>query len=141
MHIYPWQIDPTPNQSSIDALNIATPNLADLADIAQCTYMHGRPTPQSMEHRCLEYHYTKLDRYSRYSTIHIYTWQTYPLLQSMLDPRQITTPNKFHDRLTHPLLQSTIDPWQTTTSNKFHDRLTPPPLPIDHTSMADHYTP
>ena len=28
MHIYPWQIAPL--QSSIDALNTATPNLADL---------------------------------------------------------------------------------------------------------------
>ena len=34
--------DGPPNQSSIDALNTATPNLAALADIAQCTYMHGR---------------------------------------------------------------------------------------------------
>ena len=30
MHIYPWQIDPTPSQLSIDALNTATPNLANL---------------------------------------------------------------------------------------------------------------
>ena len=44
MHIYAWQID-TPSQLSIHALNTATPNLADLADIAQCTYMHGRLTP------------------------------------------------------------------------------------------------
>ena len=35
----------TPSQLSIDALNTTTPNLADLADITQCTYMHGRPTP------------------------------------------------------------------------------------------------
>ena len=53
-----------PSQSSIDALNTATPNWADLADIAQCTYMHGRYTPQSIEHRCLEYCYTKLGRSS-----------------------------------------------------------------------------
>ena len=37
-----------PHQLSIDALNTATPNLADL--------------PPSMEHRCLEYCYTKLSR-------------------------------------------------------------------------------
>ena len=76
MHIYAWKIDP-PSQLSIDALNTATPNLADLADIAQCTYMHGRLTPPS-EHRCLEYCYTKLGRSSRYSTMHIYAWQIYP---------------------------------------------------------------
>ena len=33
---------PPPGQLSIDALNTATPNLSALADIAQCTYMHGR---------------------------------------------------------------------------------------------------
>ena len=77
MHIYAWQME-LPSQLSIDALNTATPNLADLADIAQCTYMHGRLTPQSIEHRCLEYHYTKLSRSSRYSTMHIYAWQIWP---------------------------------------------------------------
>ena len=52
MHIYPWQIDPTTGLLRIDALNTTTPNLADLlADL-----------PQSIEHRCLEYHYTKLGR-------------------------------------------------------------------------------
>ena len=110
MHIYAWQTYPS-SQLSIDAWNTTTPDLADLADIVQCTYMHGRPTPQSIEHRCLEYHYNK---YGRYSTIQIYAWQTYPL-------------------------QLTIDPWQTTTPNKFHDRLTPPPPPINNRSMADHY--
>ena len=45
MHIYPWQIDP-PVNLSIDALNTATPNLADLyIYIEQCTYTHGRLTP------------------------------------------------------------------------------------------------
>ena len=34
-----------PSQLSIDALNTTTPNWVDLADIAQCTYMHGRLTP------------------------------------------------------------------------------------------------
>ena len=53
MHIYRWQIDPTPSQLSIDALNTATPNLADiLADVL----------PSSIEHRCIEYHYIKLGR-------------------------------------------------------------------------------
>ena len=97
--------DRPPIQLSIDALNSTTPNLADLADIAQCTYTHGRltpllqsnidalhtatpnlvdivqcsyihgrliPSPPPIEHRCLEYCYTKL---GRYSTMHIYPWQ------------------------------------------------------------------
>ena len=34
-----------PSQLSIDALNTATPNLEDLADIAQCTYMYGKWNP------------------------------------------------------------------------------------------------
>ena len=38
-----------PSQSCIDAMNNTTPNLADL-------------TPQVIEHRCLEYCYTKLGR-------------------------------------------------------------------------------
>ena len=37
--------DLLPSQLSIDALNTTTPNLAALADIAKCTYMHGRLTP------------------------------------------------------------------------------------------------
>ena len=46
MHIYLWQNDPpAPSQSGIDALTTAIPNLADLADIAQCTYMHGKWNP------------------------------------------------------------------------------------------------
>ena len=50
MQIYAWQIDPSPSQWGIDALNTATPNLADLrADL-----------PPSIKHRCLEYCYTKL---------------------------------------------------------------------------------
>ena len=59
MHIYLWQIDPTPLlQSGIDSLNTTTPNLAD---IAQCTYTHGRltPPPPAIEHRSLENQYTK----------------------------------------------------------------------------------
>ena len=37
--------DGPPSQSSIDALNTVTPNLAALTDIAQWTYMHGRWNP------------------------------------------------------------------------------------------------
>ena len=82
-----------PSQLSIDALNTATPNLADLADIAQCTYIHGRMTPWSIKHRCLEYHYTKLGRSSRYSTMHIYAGQIYPSSQLSIDALNTTTPN------------------------------------------------
>ena len=51
--------DGPPSQSSIDALNTTTPNLAALADMVQCIYMHGRWNPWSIEHTCLEYCYTK----------------------------------------------------------------------------------
>ena len=36
--------------------------------------------------------------------------------------------------------QLSIDIWKTITLHNFHDRLIPPPPPIDHRSMADHYT-
>ena len=65
MHIYPWQIDPL--QSSMDALNTATPNLAD-----------GHPH-HSIEHRSLENHYTKLGRWTP--------------CQSSTDALNTTTPN------------------------------------------------
>ena len=66
-----WQIclaDLPPHQLSIDALNTVTPNLADLPQICQQIY------PPSIEHRCLEYHYTKLGR----STGKSHIWQIYP---------------------------------------------------------------
>ena len=147
MHIHPWQITPLqlsidalntttsnladiaqctythgrlpPSQSSIDALHTTTPNLADLADIAQGTYMHGKSTPQSIEHRCLEYHYTKLGRSSRYSTMHIYAWQIYPPGQLSICAWNTTTPNLasladiaqcMHGRLT-PLVNRAYMPW------------------------------
>ena len=50
-----------PPQLSKDAFNTTTPNLAHLM-AEQCTYTCGRWTPQSIKHRCLEYHYTKLGR-------------------------------------------------------------------------------
>ena len=83
----------TPSQSSIDALNTATPNWADLADITQCTYMHGKWNPQSIKHRCLEYCYTKLGRSSRYSTKHIYAWQIDCPSQLSIDALNTATPN------------------------------------------------
>ena len=71
----------TPYQSSTDALSTITPNLVDLlADLPpsiehRCLEYHytklgksmGRST-QSIEHRCLEYHYTKLGRSTGRST-------------------------------------------------------------------------
>ena len=93
MHIYAWA-DLPPSQLSIDAFNTATPNMADLEDIAQCTYMHGRSTPQSTEHICLEYHYAKLGRSSRYITMYIYAWQIdLTPSQSNIDALHTTTPN------------------------------------------------
>ena len=112
MHIYPWQIDPTPwsiehryleycytklgrstgrstpppGQLSIDALNTTTPNLADL--------------PPSIEHRCLEYCYTKLGR----ST---------PTTQLSIDALNTATPNLAD----LPPSQSCIDALNTTTPN------------------------
>ena len=44
----------TPLKSCIDALNTATPTLGDL--------LTDLPITQSIKHRCLEYHYTKLSR-------------------------------------------------------------------------------
>ena len=77
MHIYAWQIYPC--QSSIDALNTTTPNWADLADKAQCTYMHGRLTPQVNWAYMPWIPLHQSGRSSRYSTIHIYPWQIDPL--------------------------------------------------------------
>ena len=62
----------TPNQLSIDALNTATPNLADLPPsmehrcleylLHQTWQIYWQIYPPSIEHRCLEYWYTKLGR-------------------------------------------------------------------------------
>ena len=100
MHIYPWQIDPTPqsiehrcleycytkldrstgrstaSQLSIDALNTAMPNLADLLAQNSAKPLH-------------EISFI-------YSTMHIYPWQIDPLLQSTIDLWKSITPNKFH---------------------------------------------
>ena len=60
-----------PSHSSIDALYTTTPNLAHLM-AEQCIYAYGRWTPWPIEHRCLEYHYTKLGTSNGRS---IYMWQ------------------------------------------------------------------
>ena len=52
-----WLMDPhPPSESRIDALNTATPNLADKPMLAN--------GPQWIKNRCLEYHYTKLGRWT-----------------------------------------------------------------------------
>ena len=48
---------------------------------------------QSIEHRCIEYCYTKLGRSSRYSTMHIYAWQIDPPGQSSIHALNTVTPN------------------------------------------------
>ena len=58
-----------PSQSRMDALNTTTPNLADGPPSTEhrCLEYHyiklSRWTPQSINHRCLEYCYTKLGRW------------------------------------------------------------------------------
>ena len=61
MHIYPWQIAPL--QSSIDALNTATPNLAHLmADLyiyrTIYIYLYQIDSPLPIKHRSVQNHYT-----------------------------------------------------------------------------------
>ena len=83
--------------------------------------------PQSIEHSCLEYHYTKLVSASRYSTMHIYTWQ--------MDPQSInhaclayhyTKEDSHIGQCTYkpkadgPPSQLSIHALNTTTLNTFH---------------------
>ena len=144
----------TPHQSSIDALNTTTPNWADLpADLPpinqalmpwillhqtgqiywqiypqsikhRCLEYHytklGRSTPQSIEHRCLEYHYTKLGRSTGRSTPN----------QSSIDALNTTTPN-WADL---PPSQLSIDALNTTTPNlpDLHQRTSTYERPFTH---------
>ena len=73
--------DLPPQQSSIDALNTVSPNLADLPQICWQIY------PPAIEHRCLEYHYTKLGR----STQNLLADLTPPQLN--IDALHTVTPN------------------------------------------------
>ena len=59
MHIYPWQIDPTP--SPFKHRFLENHYTKYVSYIAQCIYTHGRltPFPSPIEHRSLENHYTK----------------------------------------------------------------------------------
>ena len=120
--------------------------------------MYHRMYPPSIEHRCLEYHYTKLCRSTRYSTMHIYAWQIYPPSQLSIDALNTTTPNMadladivhctyMYGRCTPH--QSSIDALNTTTPNLadlpdmaqctyMHGRSTP--QSIEHRCLAYHYT-
>ena len=135
-----WQIYPT-HQSSIDALNTITPNLADLlADL---------PHP-SIKHRCLEYHYTK-------------TWQIYPpsikhrcleyITPILADLLADLPPSIKHGcfeyhytkfssstSMIYPTHQSSIDALNTITPN-LADPLADLPHPsIKHRCLEYHYT-
>ena len=114
------------------------------------------PPPPLIDHRSMEDHYISAER-------------PHPLLQLIIDLWKTTTLQQFHVRLTpppppidhrsladhytdyvahieectdtsaerpHPLLQSTIDLWKTTTPVQRD----PTPSPVDHRSLADHYT-
>ena len=79
----------SPPQSGIDALSTITPNLADLPPsiehrcLEYCYTKLGRSAPQSIEHRCLECCYTKLGRS---------TGRFYPC-QSSIDTLSTIRPN------------------------------------------------
>ena len=53
VHIYRRQMDPPVNWAQMPCIL-----LHPLLDPGQCLYIEGRWTPQSIKHRCLEYHYT-----------------------------------------------------------------------------------
>ena len=90
-------------------------------------------TPQSIEHRWLAYHYTKLgrsangpppiengcleDHYTEW-----FSWQTDPAPSSnwpQIHGRPLHQISFMTD-WPHPILQLTVDPWKTTTPHKFH---------------------
>ena len=125
-----WQIclaDLPTHQSSIDALNTITPNLADLPPIKhrflEYRYTkHGRSTPLSIEYRCLEYPYTKLGRSIPPSIKHRCLEYCYTKLgrstpQSSIDVLNTITPNMADLLADLPPCQSSIDALNTTTPN------------------------
>ena len=137
-----WQIYPRsagrciPHQLSIDALNTITSNFADLlADL-----IFGRSAlqiyPLPVEHRCLEYHYTKL---GRSHILHIY-WQIYPLPHQLsIDALHTITPN-MADLLTDVPPHLSIDALHTVTPNMADLLADLPPWSIKHRCLAYHYT-
>ena len=131
---------------------------------------HGRltPLPPPINNRSMQDHYTNYISHIDVCT-YTSADRPHSLLQSTIDLCKTTTPvqrdptpppidrRSMQDHYTnyishidvctytsadrpHPLLQSTIDLWKTTTLHQFNDRLTPPPPPIEHRSLADHYT-
>ena len=90
MHIIAWQIDYPPVKLSIDALNTATPNLADLGFIAQCTYMNGRPTPSQLSIDALHTTTPNLEDIAQCTYMH---GRPTPPSQSSIDALHTTTPN------------------------------------------------
>ena len=84
-------------------------------------------TPQSIKHRFLAYHHTKL---GRYSTMQIYPLQIDPpLLQLSINLWKTSTPHMLHIHIaqctyTHcrltPPLHLSIDLWKTIAPNTFH---------------------
>ena len=110
---------PTPHQSSIDALNTTTPNLADLlADL-----------PLAIEHRCLEI--------LLHQTWQIY-WQIFPP-QLSIDALNTATPNLGDPLCRSTLNQSSIDALNTTTPN-LADLLADLPPSIEDRCLEYHYT-
>ena len=157
MHTH-GRLTPLCSQLSIDALHTATPNLADLEDIAQCTYTHGRltPPPPPIKHRSLENHYTKYISYIA-KCIYIYGRLTPTPSQSSIDAlhtaslilADIAQWTYTHGRLIAPLSQLSIDAFTTATPNLAyladiaqctytHGRLTS--QSIKHRCLEYHYT-
>ena len=119
MHIYPWQID---------------------------------PTPQSIEHNCLEYHYTKLGRSTTQLSTDAWNTATPNLADLMADlladqpPSQLsrdalnTTTPKMSDLLADlPPSQSSIDAFNTATPN-LADLMADLPPSIEHRCLEYCYT-
>ena len=67
-----------PPQMSIDALNTATPYLADLYIYRQCTYTYGRCTPPKLSIDALNTTTPYLADLYKYIDMHIYLWQMHP---------------------------------------------------------------
>ena len=107
-------------QSTTDACNTTTPN--KVSHIAECTHIQGRCPP--IEHRCLEYHYTKLGRCTGRSNPH----------QLIIDALNTVTPN-----LADLSPQSSIDALNTITPNlAMYWQIYPPS--IEHRCLEYHYT-
>ena len=102
IHIYPWQIDPTP---FTNPPYISGKPLHQICFIYSTMHIYPweiEPIPQSIEHRCFEYCYTKLGRSTSRCTP-----------QSSMDALNTATPNLAD----LPPSQSSIDALNTATPN------------------------